>query len=727
MTDKKNLTEALKKYFGFDTFKGDQEVIIRNVLEGRDTFVLMPTGGGKSLCYQLPSLLMDGVAIVISPLIALMKNQVDFISHLSEQEGTAHFLNSSLNKAAIDQVKSDIKSGTTKLLYVAPESLTKEDNVEFLKTCRISFYAIDEAHCISEWGHDFRPEYRRIRPIINEIGNAPVIALTATATDKVRTDIKKNLGIVNADEFKSSFNRPNLYYEVRPKTKDIDKDIVRFIKQHPGKSGIIYCLSRKKVEDLAEVLRANDIKAQCYHAGLDSSTRSQTQDDFLMERIDVIVATIAFGMGIDKPDVRFVIHYDIPKSLEGYYQETGRAGRDGGEGLCIAFYSYKDLQKLDKFMEGKPVAEQDIGRQLLQETAAYAETSVCRRKMLLHYFGEEYDKDNCGNCDNCLHPGSKIEAKKQLVIVLNAILAVKENFRSDYIIDFLMGRDTDEIVAHKHQELEEFGAGEDEEPKIWNPIIRQALIAGYLKKEVENYGLLKVTAAGKRFIKNPQSFMVVKDHEFNEDEEAMTAEGGTSALDPTLSAMLHDLRKKWSRKLERPPYVIFQDVSLEQMATDYPVTLEELKNIQGVGDGKTRQPYAKEFVDLIKRYCEEHEIERQSDLRVRTKAKDSMRKLKILQNIDRRIALDDIANALGIDFEELLDELEGIVLYSGNKINIDYFLNEIMGPDDVADICDFFTGQENDDLEAAYDEFGSDFSEDEIRLVRIKFISDMAN
>lgn len=727
MTDKKNLTEALKKYFGFDTFKGDQEVIIRNVLKGRDTFVLMPTGGGKSLCYQLPSLLMDGVAIVISPLIALMKNQVDFISHLSEQEGTAHFLNSSLNKAAIDQVKSDIKSGTTKLLYVAPESLTKEDNVEFLKTCRISFYAIDEAHCISEWGHDFRPEYRRIRPIVNEIGNAPVIALTATATDKVRTDIKKNLGIVNADEFKSSFNRPNLYYEVRPKTKDIDKDIVRFIKQHPGKSGIIYCLSRKKVEDLAEVLRANDIKAQCYHAGLDSSTRSQTQDDFLMERIDVIVATIAFGMGIDKPDVRFVIHYDIPKSLEGYYQETGRAGRDGGEGLCIAFYSYKDLQKLDKFMEGKPVAEQDIGRQLLQETAAYAETSVCRRKMLLHYFGEEYDKDNCGNCDNCLHPGSKIEAKKQLVIVLNAILAVKENFRSDYIIDFLMGRDTDEIVAHKHQDLEEFGAGEDEEPKIWNPIIRQALIAGYLKKEVENYGLLKVTAAGKRFIKNPQSFMVVKDHEFNEDEELMTAEGGTSALDPTLSAMLHDLRKKWSRKLERPPYVIFQDVSLEQMATDYPVTLEELKNIQGVGDGKTRQPYAKEFVDLIKRYCEEHEIERQSDLRVRTKAKDSMRKLKILQNIDRRIALDDIANALGIDFEELLDELEGIVLYSGNKINIDYFLNEIMGSDDVADICDFFIGQENDDLEAAYDEFGSDFSEDEIRLVRIKFISDMAN
>ena len=725
--DKNNLLEALKHYFGFDSFKGDQEAIIRNVLGGNDTFVLMPTGGGKSLCYQLPSLLMDGVAIVISPLIALMKNQVDFIAHLSEHEGTAHFLNSSLNKTAIDQVKTDIREGRTKLLYVAPESLTKEENVEFLKSVKISFYAIDEAHCISEWGHDFRPEYRRIRPIINEIGVAPVIALTATATDKVRTDIKKSLGIVDAKEFKSSFNRPNLYYEVRPKTKEIDKDIVRFIKQHPGKSGIIYCLSRKKVEDLAEVLRANDIKAQCYHAGLDSGTRSQTQDDFLMEKIDVIVATIAFGMGIDKPDVRFVIHYDIPKSLEGYYQETGRAGRDGGEGICLAFYSHKDLQKLDKFMEGKPVAEQDIGRQLLQETAAYAETSVCRRKMLLHYFGEQYEKDNCGNCDNCLHPGTRIDAQNQLVIVLKAILAIKENFRSDYVIDFIMGRDTNEIVAHKHQNLEDFGAGEDEDSKIWNPVIRQALIAGYLKKEVENYGLLKVTSAGKKFIKHPTTFMVVEDHEFSDDDEPMSPEGGTSALDPTLSAMLHDLRKKWSRKLERPPYVIFQDVSLEQMATDYPITLEELKNIQGVGDGKTRQPYAKEFVELIKSYCEENEIERQSDFRVRTKAKDSMRKLKILQNIDRRIALDDIANALGIDFEELLDELEGIVLYSGNKINIDYFLDEIMDPDDVSDICDFFASQETDDIEAAFEEFAPDFSEDEIRLVRVKFISDMAN
>ena len=723
---KQNLTEALKKYFGFDKFKGDQQAIIQNVLNGRDTFVLMPTGGGKSLCYQLPSLLMDGTAIVISPLIALMKNQVDIISSMSD-EGTAHYLNSSLNKAAIDQVKADILSGRTKLLYVAPESLTKEDNVEFLKQAKISFYAVDEAHCISEWGHDFRPEYRRIRPIINEIGNAPVIALTATATDKVRTDIKKNLGILDADEFKSSFNRPNLYYEVRPKTKEVDKDIIRFIKQHPGKSGIIYCLSRKKVEELAEILKANDIRAAAYHAGLESALRSQTQDDFLMERIEVIVATIAFGMGIDKPDVRFVIHYDIPKSLEGYYQETGRAGRDGGEGLCITFYAQKDLQKLDKFMEGKPVAEQDIGRQLLAETAAYAETSVCRRKMLLHYFGEEYHEENCHNCDNCLHPKKKIEAHEQLCIVLSAIQALKENFRSDYVVDFVAGRETEEILAHKHQNHELFGAGEDFEEKHWNPVIRQALIAGYLKKDVENYGLLKLTALGKKFMKKPTSFMIVEDNEFAEDYEASNEhESITSALDPTLNAMLRDLRKKVSRQMDRPPYVIFQDVSLEQMATDYPVTLEELKNIQGVGEGKIRQPYAKEFVDLIKRYCEENDIVRQSDLRVRTVAKKSILKVKIIQAIDRQVALDDIATAQGLEFEDLLSEVEAIV-YSGTKLNIDYFLDEVMDEDHIDDIYDYFADSETDSLEAAIDELGGECSEDEIRLVRIKFISEMAN
>ena len=725
MTKDTNLTQQLKHYFGFDKFKGDQEAIIRNLLEGHDTFVLMPTGGGKSLCYQLPSLIMEGTAIVISPLIALMKNQVDVINGLSEEVGVAHYLNSSLNKAAIQQVMDDVRSGRTKLLYVAPESLNKEENVEFLQSVKVSFYAIDEAHCISEWGHDFRPEYRNIRPTINKIGTAPIIALTATATDKVRSDIKKSLGITDAKEFKSSFNRANLYYEVRPKTNDVDKQIIKFIRQHEGKSGIIYCLSRKKVEELAEVLKANEIKAAPYHAGLDSATRSQTQDDFLMERIDVIVATIAFGMGIDKPDVRFVIHYDIPKSLEGYYQETGRAGRDGGEGLCIAFYAQKDLKKLEKFMEGKPVAEQDIGRQLLQETAAYAESSVCRRKMLLHYFGEEYPHDNCHNCDNCLHPKEKIEAGKALVIVLKAILAVKENFRQEYVIDFVKGRGTDDILSHKHDQLEDFGAGEDEDPKLWNPVIRQALIAGYLKKDVENYGLLKVTAAGKRFIKNPTEFMIVRDNEFRDDEEEEGNEAVGMALDPELFTMLKQLRRQMAQKLGVPGYVIFQDPSLEQMATMYPVTTEELQQIQGVGAGKAKR-YGKEFLDLIEQYCEENGIERPEELRVRTVAKKSIIKVKIIQSIDKQLALDDIAETLGLSFDELLDEVEAIV-YSGTKLNINYFIEEVIDDDHVDDIYDYFSESETDSLEAAINELGDEYSEDEIRLVRIKFLSEMAN
>lgn len=725
MAGKYNLTERLKHYFGFDSFKGDQEAIISNVLDGHDTFVLMPTGGGKSLCYQLPSLLMEGTAIVVSPLIALMKNQVDVINGMSESDGVAHYLNSSLKKSAIDKVKSDVTSGLTKLLYVAPESLNKEENVEFFKSVKISFYAIDEAHCISEWGHDFRPEYRKIRTAIDEIGNAPIIALTATATDKVRTDIKRSLGIEDAKEFKSSFNRPNLYYEVRQKTKDIDKNIIMFIRQNEGKSGIVYCLSRKKVEELAAVLQANDIKAAPYHAGMDSETRSKTQDDFLMEKIDVIVATIAFGMGIDKPDVRFVIHYDIPKSLEGYYQETGRAGRDGEEGRCIAFYSEKDLRKLEKFMDGKPVAEQDIGKQLLQETAAYAESSVCRRKMLLHYFGEEYTEENCHNCDNCLHPKTKIEATEALLAVLKSVKAVKENFRQEYIIDFVKGRNTDDIVSHKHDRLEVFGLGEDEDPVIWNPVIRQALIAGYLKKDVENYGLLKLTASGKAFISNPKPFMIVLDNEFSDDEDKDSMENIGSALDDTLFKMLKDLRRSMAGRLEVPPYVIFQDVSLEQMATMYPVNEKELQNIQGVGAGKAKR-YGKEFCELIKHYCEENEIERPEELRVRTVPNKSLKKVKIIQSIDRKIPLDDIATAEGLDFEELLENVEDIV-YSGMKLNIDYFIEDVMDEDHIDDIYDYFAESETDDLDTAQEELGNDYSEDEIRLIRIKFLSEMAN
>ena len=727
MTENINLTAQLKRYFGFDTFKGNQEAIIRNLLDGNDTFVLMPTGGGKSLCYQLPSLIMEGTAIVISPLIALMKNQVDAMRQYSEDDAIAHFINSSLSKSAIDQVKSDIVSGKTKLLYVAPESLTKEENVEFLKQVKISFYAIDEAHCISEWGHDFRPEYRRIRPIINEIGTAPLIALTATATPKVKMDIKKNLGMTDAAEFKSSFNRPNLYYEVRAKTENIDRDIIKFIKQNPNKSGIIYCLSRKKVEELAEILQANGIKARAYHAGMDAATRNANQDDFLKEEIEVIVATIAFGMGIDKPDVRFVIHYDIPKSLEGYYQETGRAGRDGGEGRCITFYSNKDLQKLEKFMQGKPVSEQEIGKQLLLETAAYAESSVCRRKLLLHYFGEDYTEDNCGNCDNCLNPKKQVEAQDSLCAVIETIIAVKENFKQDYIIDVLLGKETSEVLAHKHEELEVFGSGMGTEDRTWNAVIRQALIAGYLTKDVENYGLLKVTPEGKKFLKKPKSFKIVEDNDFEEEEieETPLRGGAACAVDPALYSMLKDLRKKMAKKLDVPPYVIFQDPSLEAMATIYPVTLEELQNILGVGAGKAKR-YGKEFCELIKKHCEENEIDRPEDLRVRTVANKSKLKVSIIQSIDRKVELDDIAMAKGIEFSELLDEIEAIV-YSGTKLNIDYFLDEIMDEDHLDDIYDYFKESTTDSIDDAMDELGSDYTEEEIRLVRIKFISEMAN
>ena len=726
MTKDVNLQEILKVHFGFDTFKGDQEAIIRNQLAGNDTFVLMPTGGGKSLCYQLPALVMEGTAIVISPLIALMKNQVDAMRNLGEEDGIAHFINSSLNKTSIDLVKSDILEGKTKLLYVAPESLTKEENVDFLKKIKISFYAIDEAHCISEWGHDFRPEYRKIRDIVKEIGLAPIIALTATATNKVRDDIKKNLGIQDAKDFKSSFNRPNLYYEVRPKTKNVDKDIIKFIKSNPGKSGIIYCLSRKKVEELAEILQANDISAMAYHAGMEAAARSKTQDAFIMEKIDVIVATIAFGMGIDKPDVRYVIHYDIPKSLEGYYQETGRAGRDGGEGQCIAFYNSKDVQKLEKFLEGKPLAEQDIGRQLLAETTAYCESSVCRRKLLLHYFGENYEEDNCGNCDNCLNPKKQVEAQQLLETVLECILAVKENFKADYIIDMLLGKETSEITDHMHDDLEAFGSGSDEEEKTWNAVIRQALIAGYIRKDVENYGLLKITEDGRDFMKNPKSFLIVEDKEFDDDEtEGPMRGGGSFAVDPELYSMLKDLRKKLSKHLQLPPYVIFQDPSLEAMATTYPVTIEELQNIPGVGAGKAKR-YGQEFIDLIKRHVEENEIERPEDLRVRTVANKSKLKVSIIQSIDMKVALDDIAISKGIDFDELLTEIEAIV-NSGTKLDIDYFIESVMDDDRAEDIYEYFRESESDSIDDAIDELGDDYSEEEIRLVRIKFISEMGN
>lgn len=722
--EKNDLISNLKRYFGFTAFKGQQEDVINNLLEGNDTFVLMPTGGGKSLCYQLPALIMDGTAIVLSPLIALMKNQVDAIRQVSENDGIAHYLNSSLTRSQVDEVKNDIQSGRTKLLYVAPESLTKEETKEFLRNIKVSFYAVDEAHCISEWGHDFRPEYRRIRPIVNEIGRAPIIALTATATDKVRRDIKKSLGILKAVDFVSSFNRPNLYYEVRPKTKDVDKDIVRFIMQHPGKSGIVYCLSRKKVEQLAEILRANKINARAYHAGMETAERNQTQDDFIMERLDVIVATIAFGMGIDKPDVRFVIHYDIPKSLEGYYQETGRAGRDGGEGKCIAFYSPKDLIKLKKFMEGKPVAEQDIGNQLLAETKAYVESSVCRRRLLLHYFGEHYGEEDCHRCDNCLHPHEYIEATKEVLKVLKVIQAIKGKFKIDHVVNIMTGVESEEVTSHCHEQLPEFGSGSSKEPQYWYALIKQGILSGYIEKEVENYGLLKVTKTGKKFMATPEPFYFKENAEFGDYEPE--PEEGTAVLDDALLKMLRDLRRKRAQVLNIPPYVIFQDNSLEAMATMYPISLDELQNIPGVGQGKA-QRYGKEFCELIKKHCEDNDIERPLDLRVRTVASKSKLKVSIIQKVDRKLDLEDIADGLGIEFEELLDEMEAIV-YSGTKLDISYYLEDVMDEDYMLDIYDYFHDEsETDRLSVAVKTLGPDYDENDIRLVRIKFLSELAN
>jgi ATP-dependent DNA helicase RecQ len=726
MLNDSTIHDYLKKYFGFDTFKGNQEAIIRNVLSGRDTFVLMPTGGGKSLCYQLPAVMKKGIAIVISPLIALMKNQVDAMRNFSTDDDVAHFLNSSLTKTEIARVKKDVLSGKAKLLYVAPESLTKEENIEFLKNVDISFYAIDEAHCISEWGHDFRPEYRRIRPIIDMIGRSPIIALTATATPKVQHDILKNLSILDADVFKSSFNRPNLYYEVKSK-QDVTKEIIKYIKNNTGKSGIIYCLSRKKVEEMAEVLKVNGIKALPYHAGMDSATRTMNQDNFLMEEVDIIVATIAFGMGIDKPDVRFVIHYDIPKSLEGYYQETGRAGRDGGEGNCIAYYSYNDILKLEKFMQGKPIAEQEIGKQLLLETVSYAESSVCRRKLLLHYFGEEYLKENCEACDNCLHPKSQFEGNEAVISVLETILAVKEKFKADHIANILSGKVTSAIKSYKHHKLEFFGIGEDKDEKFWNMVIRQALIAKFLTKDIENYGLLKLTEKGMGFLENPTSFMLAEDHDYADTTDEENAFGArTAAVDEELFSILKDLRKKLSKQKDVPPFVIFQDPSLEDMAIQYPITIDELQNISGVGAGKA-QRYGEEFIEIIKKYVEEKEIIRPLDMVVKSVVNKSGIKVYIIQSIDMKRPLEDIAEAKGLEMSELVSEIEAIV-NSGTRLNLDYYVDMMIDEERQHDIYSYFREEaESDSLEDAIKELGSEFEEEEIRLVRIKFLSEMGN
>ena len=726
--DSSLLHDKLKEYFGFSSFKGNQEAVIRNVLEGKDTFVLMPTGGGKSLCYQLPALLMDGVAIVISPLIALMKNQVDAMRTFSAESGIAHFLNSSLNKTAVAQVRADVLAGKTKLLYFAPESLTKEDNVAFLHKIKVSFYAIDEAHCISEWGHDFRPEYRRIRPIINEIGTAPLIALTATATPKVQMDIQKNLGMSDASGFKSSFNRPNLYYEIRPK-RNVDHDIIRFIKQNEGKSGIIYCLSRKKVEELTELLVANGIRARAYHAGMDAATRAANQDDFLMERVEVIVATIAFGMGIDKPDVRYVIHYDIPKSLEGYYQETGRAGRDGGEGHCLTFYSYKDIQKLEKFMQGKPIAEQEIGKLLLLETVSYAESSMCRRKTLLHYFGEDYTEDNCGNCDNCRDPKPKIDARAALKMALEALRDIGDKFKADYLVNVLVGKTTALIKSYGHNKSKWFGAGADHDARFWGAVLRQALILGLVDKNIENYGLISINKKGEGYIALPFPVTVTLDHDYDEEEkeaESVTPMGKGGAADEELFSMLKDLRKKVAKQHGLPPFVIFQDPSLEDMAVQYPITIEEMQNITGVGVGKARK-FGEEFVKLIKAYVEEKEIIRPQDMVVKGVASKSGNKIFIIQSIDRKMDFEDIARAKDLDFDELLTEIEGIV-NSGTKLDISYYLKGFMDEDKIEDIYLYFKEDaESDSLDAAIEELGADYTEEEIRLVRIKFMCEQGN
>jgi ATP-dependent DNA helicase RecQ len=721
--------DRLKEYFGFTSFKGNQLDVIRNVLAGNDTFVLMPTGGGKSLCYQLPALMMEGVAIVISPLIALMKNQVDSMRAFSETDGVAHFLNSSLNKGAIQQVRDDVLAGKTKLLYFAPESLTKEDNVAFLRKIKISFFAIDEAHCISEWGHDFRPEYRRIRPIINDIGTAPIIALTATATPKVQMDIQKNLGMSDAAVYKSSFNRPNLYYEIRPKV-DESREIIKYIKGREGKSGIIYCLSRKKVEELTELLVANGIKAHPYHAGLDAATRARNQDDFLNETVDVIVATIAFGMGIDKPDVRYVIHYDIPKSLEGYYQETGRAGRDGGEGQCVTFYSYKDIQKLEKFMQGKPIAEQEIGKLLLMETVAYAESSVCRRKTLLHYFGETYPLDDCGACDNCLNPRSKVDATEDMELALETLQAIGDKFKIDYLENVLTGKGTTLVKSYRHHKIEQFGMGSDHNERYWGAVIRQGLILDLIDKNIENYGLLCINDKGRAYLEKPFPVTVTLDHEYKDEGEAddMPVAGGKGggAADEELFSMLKDLRKKVAKQQGLPPFVVFQDPSLEDMSVHYPVTIEEMQSISGVGAGKAKK-FGQPFVDLISRYVTEKEIVRPQDMIVKSVANRSANKVYIIQCIDRKMDFADIARAKDLDFEELLTEIETIV-NSGTRLNISYYIDEVMDEDKAEEIYLYFKEDaQSDSVDEAMRELGGDFTEEEIRLVRIRFICEQGH